>query len=284
MKRGAILNSTMPEQATAQRKRSKSRVGPDPRYLVPVVNSTLKILEELSREGSLSLNEVTVKTGIAKSTVFRILTTLVFNGYVLRNAREYYVSPKLGSLANSTATVEGLKAAALPYMLKLRDKFGETVNLGQLSLDKVVYLEVVPSEYALRFSERAGASAPAHATALGKTILAFSPSELVDSLVTNRELTRFTPNTITDPEELRKELRRVRERGYALDKGEVTTLASCVAAPVLDAHGVAVAGLSISGPTSRFNPKKNERVVGELVTAARAISRNLVRVSSPRAR
>jgi IclR family acetate operon transcriptional repressor len=274
----------MPEQATAPRKRTRTKVGPDPRYLVPVVNSTLRILEELAREGSLSLNQVTTKTGIAKSTVFRILTTLVFNGYVLRNAREYYVSPKLGSLANATATIEGLKAAALPYMLKLRDEFGETVNLGQLSLDTVVYLEVVPSEYALRFSERAGASAPAHATALGKAILAFSPAELVDSLVTKRDLVRFTPSTITNAEELRKELKRVRERGYALDKGEVTTLASCVAAPVVDAHGLAFAALSISGPTSRFNPKKDPRVIEELVSAARAVSRYVVRASSESAR
>jgi DNA-binding IclR family transcriptional regulator len=274
----------MLEQATAPRKRTKTRVGPDPRYLVPVVNSTLKILEELSHEGALSLNEVTSKTGIAKSTVFRILTTLVYNGYVLRNAREYYVSPKLGSLANSTATIEGLRAAAMPYMLTLRDDFGETVNLGQLSLDKVVYLEVVPSEYALRFSERAGASAPAHATALGKAILAFSPSELVDSLVTKRDLTRYTRNTITDAEELRKELKRVRERGYALDKGEVSTLASCVAAPVVDGHGVAFAALSISGPTSRFNPRKDPRVVEALVEAARMVSRHVVRASSGAAR
>jgi DNA-binding IclR family transcriptional regulator len=279
-----MLNSTMPEQAVAPRKRTRSKLGPDPRYLVPVVNSTLKILEELSREGALSLNEVTAKTGIAKSTVFRILTTLVYNGYVLRNARDYYVSPKVGALANSTATVEGLKAAALPYMLKLRDEFGETVNLGQLALDKVVYLEVVPSEYALRFSERPGASAPAHATALGKAILAFSAPELVDSLVTRRDLTRYTRNTITDAEELRKELKRVRERGYALDKGEVSTLASCAAAPVVDSQGIALAALSISGPTSRFNPRRDPRVVEELVAAAHTVSRHVVRASSAAAR
>ncbi|HYO84085.1 MAG TPA: IclR family transcriptional regulator [Bryobacteraceae bacterium] len=271
----------MPEQvAAAPRKRKKTTAGPNVRYLVPVVNSTLKILEELSREGALGLNEITSRTGIAKSTVFRILTTLQYHGYVLRNSREYYVSPKLGSLANSTASVEGLKSAAMPYMLKLRDEFGETVNLGQLTLDKVVYLEVVPSEYALRFCERAGASAPAHATALGKAILAFSPTDVADGLITKRDLPRFTRTTITEPEELRKELKRVRERGYALDKGEVSALATCVAAPIVDPHGIAFAGLSISGPTSRFHPKKDARVVEELIAVTRAISRQLARPSA----
>ena len=246
------------------------------RYMVPVVRSTFKILAELSQAGSLGLNEVTQRTGVSKSTVFRVLTTLTQLGYVVRDPeRNYYVSHALAALASDAGGIELLRHMAMPLMLRLRDEFGETVNLGQLQFDKVTYVEVVPSEYALRLHERPGATIAAHASALGKAILAFSPNELVDSLLRGRELPMLTRSTVTDPEELMQELRRVRERGYSLDKGETSTLATCVSAPILDAHGMALAAISISGPASRFNPRKDSPVIEGLLMAASEISRQM---------
>ncbi len=244
------------------------------RYLVPVVRSTFRILEELSSSGSLNLNEITLRTRVPKSTVFRILNTLHYLGSVLReeSKRTYSISPNLADLANETASGDALRHTALPHMLSLRDQFGETVNLGRLQLDKVVYLEVVPSEYALRLNERPGASAWAHASALGKCILADAPLDVVAGIVDHRKLPALTPHTITDPEEFRHELRRVKDRGYAFDREETTLLATCVAAPIRDAQGRAVAGMSISGPCSRFNPRRDKRVVEGLLRAADAIS------------
>jgi IclR family transcriptional regulator, acetate operon repressor len=249
------------------------------RYLVPVVRSTFRILEELSSSGSLNLNEVTVSTGVPKSTVFRILSTLHHLGYVVRDEakRTYAISPNLADLANDTASAEALRHAALPYMLSLRDEFGETVNLGRLHLDKVVYLEVVPSEYALRLNERPGASVWAHASAMGKCILADAPLDVVAAILDHRKLPALTPHTITDAEEFRHELRRVKERGYAFDREETTLLATCVAAPIRDAPGRAVAGMSISGPCSRFNPRRDKRAVAGLLRAVAAISQQCSR-------
>jgi DNA-binding IclR family transcriptional regulator len=249
------------------------------RYLVPVVRSTFRILEELSNSGSLNLNEITIRTRVPKSTVFRILSTLHYLGYVLReeSKRTYAVSPNLADLANDTASGDALRHTALPHMLSLRDEFGETVNLGRLQLDKVVYLEVVPSEYALRLNERPGASVWAHASALGKCILADAPAEVVAGILDHRKLPALTPQTITDPEEFRHELRRVKERGYAFDREETTLLATCVAAAIRDGQGRAVAAMSISGPRSRFNPKRDKRVVEGLLRAADAISQQCSR-------
>jgi len=249
------------------------------RYLVPVVRSTFQILEELSRAGSLNLNEITIRTGVPKSTVFRILTTLHHLDYVLRDEskRAYAISPNLADLANDTASAEALRHAALPYMIGLRDEFGETVNLGRLHLDKVVYLEVVPSEYALRLNERPGASVWAHASALGKCVLAEAPLDVVAGILDHRKLPALTPHTITDAEEFRRELRRVRERGYAFDREETTLLATCVAAPIRDAQGRPVAAMSISGPCSRFNPRRDKHVVGGLLRAVRALSPHAAR-------
>lgn len=246
------------------------------KYMVPVVRSTFRILEELSRSGALGLNEITQRTGISKSTVFRILTTLSHLGYVVRDAgRSYYISQSMGDLASAEASLEAIRRAAMPYMLELRDKFGETVNLGHLELDKVTYAEVVPSEYALRLHERPGATVCIHASALGKAILGFSDEEYAESLIRGRELQMFTRNTITDADEFMSELRKVRERGFAYDRGETSLLATCVAAPLLNAAGTAVAAISISGPTSRFNPRKDSEVIESLLRAGAAISRKL---------
>jgi IclR family acetate operon transcriptional repressor len=262
------------ENAAMKPKTKQASPDPESRYKVPVVCSTFRILEELSKAGALGLNEITQRTGVAKSTVFRVLTTLRLLGYVIRDAhRNYSVGHSLADLFSDIASSESLKLAAMPCMLRLRDQFGETVNLGQLRHDKVVYLEVVPSEYALRLHERPGATVDAHASALGKAILAFSPPPVAESLVANRKLSMLTRKTITDPVEFSAELRRVRERGYAFDRGEASLLATCVGAPILDARGNALAGLSISGPSSRFNPKKDAPAVEGLLAAVAEISK-----------
>ena len=255
-----------------KRKTTSSEGG---KYLVPVVQSTFRILGELAGAGSaLNLNEVTLRSSVPKSTVFRILSTLCHLGYVVRDGRgrTYHLSRKLADLTNDATGTEALRRAALPHMLRLRDQFGETVNLGQLQLEKVVYVEVVPSEYALRLSERPGASVPVHATALGKAILAFSSPELVKSLITARPLPALTDHTITDPEELLRELQRIKTRGYALDLEETMPLANCIAVPILDPRGEALASMSLSGPSSRFQPRKDKRLIQNLVRAAAEIA------------
>ena len=220
---------------------------PPSKYMVPVVQGTFKVIEELAKNGPLPLNEVTRRTKMSKSTVFRILATLENLGYVLRDAaRTYCVTMALSDLVTSEAISEILRRAAMPHMLELRDTFGETVNLGQIVSDKVVYIEVVPSEYALRLHERAGASVYVHASALGKAILGFSEADFARSMLSGRELPAMTAK---DPQfdKLLVELKRVRERGYAIDREETSPLATCVAAPILGGDAHAIAAISISG-------------------------------------
>jgi DNA-binding IclR family transcriptional regulator len=144
-----------------------------------------------------------------------------------------------------------------------------------LNLDKVTYIEVVPSEFALRLQERRGATVPMHASALGKAVLAFSPSDLVENLVRGRKFSMLTQNTIADPDDLLLELKRVRNAGYAFDRGEISPLARCVAAPIADSSGTAVAAISVSGPASRFMPRREAPVITSLLRAAAEISQKL---------
>ena len=257
-----------------RKKLVKQIPAPNGKYSVPVVRSTFRILEELSRLQTLGLREITLGTGIPKSTVFRILNTLLEMGYVVRDAeRNYRVSFSLGRLVSDEANSEALRRLALPYMLDLRDKYGETVNLGARVLDRVTYLEVVPSEFALRLQESRGASVPAHASALGKAILAFSPQRLVEDLIRGRKLEIVTQNTISDPDELIAEIKRIRALGYAFDRGEGSLLAKCIGAPIVDGRGTAIAAMSISGPASRFNPRKDSPVIGSLLHATSELSK-----------
>jgi DNA-binding IclR family transcriptional regulator len=245
------------------------------------VKSTFRILEELSRAEALGLSDITQRTGIPKSTVFRILSTLLEMGYVIRDAeRNYLVSFSLAELVSDEANNEALRKLALPHMLELRNQYGETVNLGVRNFDKVTYLEVIPSEFALRLQERRGASVLAHASALGKAILAYTPLDLVEDLVRDRKLEIVTQNTICDPDEFISEIKRVRAAGYAFDRGESSLLATCVGAPILDSHGNAIAAMSISGPTSRFNPRKDSPVIGSLLQATAELSKYFLKMLS----
>jgi DNA-binding IclR family transcriptional regulator len=272
-----LSNVTTKAKVVAKKQPVKvaERVG---KYSVPVVRSTFRILQELSRAEFLGLKEITQKTGVSKSTVFRILNTLLEMDYVLRDAgRNYRVSPNLAQLAGEDATGEVLRRLAVPMMLELRNQYGETVNLGVRHFNKVTYLEVVPSEFALRLEERRGASVPVHASALGKAILAFSPANVAQDFVRGGRLNELTRNTISGPEDFLSEIKRVRNAGFAFDRGEGSLLAVCVGAPILDAQGHAVAAMSISGPASRFSPKKNSPVIASLLKTTRELSQALVR-------
>jgi DNA-binding IclR family transcriptional regulator len=158
-------------------------------------------------------------------------------------------------------------------MLQLRNTFGETVNLGALQHDTVVYVEVVPSEYALRLSERPGATVGAFSTALGRCVLAFSPVGVAESLLRGRDLPSLTPFTITDPAKLRRELEKIRVQAYAIECEESALQATCIGVPLLNADRCAVAALSISGPTHRFRPAQDDSITSALLEAARNIER-----------
>jgi len=262
-------------KAAEPKVKEKNKV-PTNNYSVPVVRSTFRLLEALSQAKHMDLREATQGTGIPKSTVFRILSTLVDLGYVIRDTdRNYRISPSLSNLISEETITEELRRLALPLMLELRDKYGETVNLGIQQLDKVTYLEVVPSEFALRLQEKRWASVPVHASALGKVILAFSPQDAVGDFIRGHKLERVTEHTIADTNEFLAELKRVRNAGVAFDRGEGSLLAVCISAPILDSTGNAIAAMSISGPASRFNPKKDSPVIASLVKGTSNLSRAL---------
>ena len=164
---------------------------------------------------------------------------------------------------------------ALAHLERLRKWRDETVNLAVLDCDEVVYIERLLSPQTLGMRSEVGKRAMAHSTALGKALLSqLSKSELATFLA-NCDLPPVTPNTITEPEELKHELDLVRSRGYAVDMEEDQIGGACIAAPIFDHRGKAVAAASISVPLARLRPSELPGFGAKVTGTARAISEDL---------
>lgn len=247
------------------------------RYAVDVVDRALAVLELLRDAGRpLSLQEVSLRLGMVKSSGYRLLCTLERRGYVERfdGDGRYQLGSNWLRLGSAPATRRPLSEIALPHMRRLVDTFGETVNLGVLRDGEVLYLEMLESPHSFRMAARVGSRSPVHSSSIGKAIAAHLPEDEVQTIIRTRGLRVLTPKTITSPASWRRDLSRTRARGYAEDNGETELEASCIGAPFFSADGQVVGSISISGPTSRIRGIK-PTAIRALVEACGAISRAL---------
>lgn len=247
------------------------------RYTIHVLAKALDLLDILAQEGSLSLTELCQRSGQPKSSVFRYLVTLEEHGFVRRslNSEEYSLGLKLIELGRAVTHQFTVHEVALPFMRNLLDTFRETVNLAILEGGTIVYLEILEGTHSIRMAARPGQHDFAHSTAIGKAILAHSPTAVVEDVVNRHGLPAMTPATITTFEGLLTELAQVRKRGYSVDNIENEPGVRCVGAPIFNHHKTPVAAISISGPADRISGAKIELIGKELLNATRAISQQL---------
>lgn len=243
------------------------------------VNSVIKtfaILEELSKNKSIKLTELSRKLGYPSSTTHRFLTSLIDLGYVIQDgdSGEYSLGVKILSLGNSVLQNLDLRKIAYPFLEKLRDKTGETANLVVLDKDEALYIEKVESGASVRVFSLIGRRAPVHATGVGKVLLADLAWPDVISILTKKGMKKLTKNTITDSNEFMEELHKVRQRGYAIDDEECEEGVMCIAAPIKDHTGKTKACISVSGPKGRINEKR-EKIFNVVVLNARELSISL---------
>ncbi len=252
------------------------------RYAVRVVDRALTVLEILRDAGdSLSLQEISKRLGIVKSSSFRLLCTLERRGYVQRADRDgrYQLGLRMMTFTGAPAGYQALVDIARPYMRQLLESFGETVNLGVLKDGEILYLEMLESSHSFKMTTRIGSHSPIHSSALGKAVAAYLPKNEVDAIIRARGLSHLTPHTITSPASWKRELARTRARYYAEDNGETEPEVSCIGAPIIGRGGTAIAAISISGPTSRLRASRPRAVIA-LVRACKAISRIVERNES----
>ena len=246
------------------------------RYTVDAAAKALDLLSAFSfREPRLSLADLATQTGIPRPRAFRLLTTLEQAGFVAKVSGEYQLGIKCFVLGNVVASTLNLREKAYAHLQALGDTTGETVHLAVLEEWQVLYLERLQSPRPIGFMRsRVGAVVPAYCTSLGKTLLAFKPpNEVESSWLRTQALKPMTPDTITSPRRLLKELRAIRERGYAVDEQEHEVGVRCVAAPVWNHTNEVVAAVSIAGPADRMpQPLVGSTMAAAVVAAARAIS------------
>ncbi len=240
---------------------------------VKSVERTLDILEVLSRsEGELGVSEIGAATGLSVGTVHRLLGTLVSRGYVRRNGGSRRYSLGLKALTMAVATRERIGPLGLPFLEELMKASQETANIAVLEGNATVYVEQVAPARMLRIFTEPGNRVPLHSSGTGKVLLAYQPPRLVDFVLGSKELTRQTASTITDRAQLRAELQRIRNQGYAVDHGEQEEGVRCLAAPVFGPDGAIFAAMSLSGPASRLHGNRVDELVPQLKRIAHAFS------------
>lgn len=223
---------------------------------VRALSRGLRLLEILASEpAGLALAEITQQAQLSKSSAHRLLQTLVHNGYVAQETTtgRYHPSLKLLRLSSQLVDEASLAEVVHPHLSHIAEVTRETVHLVLLDHDDPVYVEKVESPNPIRMYSKIGMRVPLHCTGVGKAILAYLPEERLQQLVDNGRLERFTENTITNPEALRRHLAEVRRQGYAIDDGEHEEPVRCIAAPLFARDRQVVGAVSIAAVSYRVD-------------------------------
>jgi DNA-binding IclR family transcriptional regulator len=221
---------------------------------VASVARALTILDELrDSEHGIGVNELARRIGVNASTASRLLATLEAAGLVQRDGQgPYRLGLALVTLANRVLARLDLQALARPLLVELTDLTGETSTLSLPGAGEAITVDSAPSRSSVVSMARLGQPSIAHATAVGKVMLAFGGEGGRGSLPRERDLVPLTSRTIVDRAELAAEVRAVRERGYGTVFGERDEDVNAIAAPVFDRGGALAAILGIQGPASRL--------------------------------
>ena len=239
------------------------------------VERALQILVSLA-DGPATISEIGRRLDVHRTTSLRLLRSLEDERFVRRiDDGRYRLGPRMAMLAHAALEGVDVRAAAAGYLRDLGAKNGHTIHLGALEDHNVIYLDKVESQHAIRMYSRVGATAPLHATGVGKAILAHSTESERDRMLGEPPFRECTPNTRTTREALDRDLDATLEHGWALDDFEHEEFIHCVAAPIFDAAGRVSAAVSISVPSVVLDHEGLVALAPDLIGTARAISEEL---------
>jgi len=245
------------------------------KYIIPNLSNALSLIEIMSHESTgMSLSEMIQKTKIPKSTLFRMCSTLMDAGYMMKDEDSglFMLTRKFLRVGLAALGEESLIEKALAPMRELRDRVNETVLLGTLMDNDVALLEQVIGNYPFTFFIKPGKHFVMHASAPGKALLAFLKDEDRESIFSNIEMTAYNERTITSKEAMMKEIQDIRKRGYAVDRAEEMDGVHCVAAPVFDQHKHPLAVIWTTGPSGRIKEEDFDTIGKEVMACAHKIS------------
>lgn len=218
---------------------------------------------------AVSISEVARRTGLPKSTVSRIVRSLIPHGLLELQDEGLVLGLRFFELGEQASRPRSLRRLTYAHMESLRRATGQTVHLAVLDLVHVVYIEILRARNSPPLPSRIGGRVPAHATGVGKAILAFSPPEVTERLI-ERGLERLGPRTITEPDALRAALWKIRANGLAVEVEESGRGVACVAAPILIGEGnEPVAAISVSGLAHEMDLQACGRALRDATAALR---------------
>lgn len=244
-------------------------------YQILSLDRAVRLLDCFTDEQpELGVSEISRKLGMHKATVHRVLTALGQHGLTEqdRTTEKYRLGLRLLELGARVNRRLDLTAIARPELEQLVQETAETAHLLVADRGLGLYLEKVESPRAFRMPSQVGRRLPLHCSGVGKAILAFLPEAEVEEIVNSHGLERLTPHTLTSVRALKRELKAVQNRGYAIDNEEIEVGLRCVGAPVFDAAGRVVAGISIAGPAARMTDPLLPTLAKRVVAHANAIS------------
>lgn len=226
---------------------------------------------------TVTVAEIARHLGLHKSSASRIASNLVLSGYLIPSATGpgFRLSGKLTRLGAIAAADTNLTSVSMEHMQALVDDVGETCHVGVLEGHEAVTIALVDGSFSVRLHSWVGKRSAAHSTAMGKTLLAGLSNATIDMLYPNQTLPKLTEHTVGTLAELKQQLVRVREHGFALDNEELEAGLRCVAAPITDHDRRVVASLTIAGASSRLTMARIDLYVAAAKATAAQISADL---------
>ena len=262
--------------------RRPKRARSDPRQSPLFVGSTEKAFQVLHAfdgpHRQMPLSMIAKLADLDRSATQRLVQTLETLGYLRRvhNSRDYALTSRLLQFGYNYLRGNELVGKASPYLLDISKSVGETMNLHELDGTDIVYMARFPGQHLINVDIMVGSRLPAVLTASGTAILSHSPPDVVVAVV-RADIRPLTGQSVVDPARLRKRIEAARERGYAIITNETVLGDISVASCITDEHGRAIAGISISVPTTRWTLERAEReLVKHVQLAAASLSRTRV--------
>lgn len=240
------------------------------------VERTFAIVEAVKEFEGAGVTELANHLGIPKSTVHNYLSTLEQEEYLIKEDDTYYVGIRFLDFGAHARSRRRIYKIARPEVDRLAEQTGELANLLIEEHGRGIYLHRVGGDRAVHVEAQVGTRVHLHTTALGKTILAHLPKERVDGIIDRHGLLPSTPQTVTDPAELREELDRIRDQGYAMDDEEKLEGLRCVAAPIMSDDGRVLGAISVAGPMNRLRGDRfREELPNKILEVANVIELNI---------
>ncbi len=242
---------------------------------VQVLDRSLTLLATVAQADGATLSALSDRTGLASSTVHRLLTALANHGMVDHDTETgaWTIGLKAFEIGNAFLRFRKLGTISRPFLKNLMETCGETANIGIEEQGDVVFISQVESHAPMRAFFRPGRRGPIHASGIGKAILSTWEDADIERLLAGRTLERFTDKTRDSLPTLLEDIAGIRSRGWSIDDEEHTLGMRCVAAPIFDEYGEAVAGISVSGPAVRMPDDKIDALGPAVRAAAEGLSR-----------